>query len=155
MPQQATILIMADTVVSVLNGATLSFPFTAERWYVPVRDLKDMAGMNEPLVSVVPTKIDGEILNRAGAYMETYLVAVGVQMVIGQGAMTNAQILAATDPLMYLVEEIVDLLVVTTIPSDPLAKCTDYTNEPIYAPAHLDEKRLFTSVLTFTFKLGR
>ncbi len=150
----STAVTIADAVVDRLNAGPLPLPCTVERWYVPVRDLKDL--IDEGLVlSVVPVTIEGTVLDRAGHYMEVYGVAVGIQQVIGQGVMTNDQIKAAVDPLMDFAEQITELFELETIGTNPPVTCTGYTNDPIYSPHHLDEKRVFTSVLIFTFKTGR
>ena len=35
------------------------------------------------------------------------------------------------------------------------SKCVRVANEPIYVPAHLDDERVFTSVVTLTFRVAR
>jgi hypothetical protein len=37
----------------------------------------------------------------------------------------------------------------------PEALCVEGKNEPIYLPPHLDENRVFTSVLSLTFREAR
>jgi hypothetical protein len=144
------IIDIADAVVTAINGATLSQSVTAERFYVPVHDIEDPALH----VTVVPAALDGKLLDRRGKNLFTYLVDVAVQKVIGVGSMTNDQIKAACDPLMSFAEEIADLFDGKPL-GNSLVVCTNVKNVPIFAPDHLDEKRLFTSLLTLEFKAGR
>lgn len=149
----STAIILADSIVATLNSTALSLPFVAERWYVPIRDYtQDLTTLT---VSVVPVTIDGQLLNRAFQYMEQYGISLGIQQSIGQGAMTNTQIIAITDPLMAFVEEVTVLLVGSIVATEPYARCIGYKNDPIYVPQHLDEKRIFTSILNLSIKLGR
>lgn len=148
----AVILSIADAVTAALNGASMSLPFTAERMYVPIHEMRDLAGLK---VSVVPTALEGRLIDRSGRNLYDYTIHVGIQQSIGQGAMTYAQINAACDPLMQLCEEIADLFDGKAIASTPAARCVDVKNEPIYSPLHIDEKRVFTSLITLVFRLGR
>jgi len=152
MPITATVCDIADAMLDALNGTVLSLDFTADRWYVPIRDLRDLTGLT---LSVVPMTTAGTQLDRGGHYMDEYEVAIGIQQVIGQGMMTNAQIKTATDPLMAFAEQIVKLFRNYTLDRDPVAKCVGYVHDPIFAPQHVDEMRLYTSVITLKWKLGR
>ncbi len=151
----ATIIDIADAVVTDLNGATLGMMFTAERWYVPIRDLKDLTNEPNPTISVVPITIAGTLLARGGQYMEQYDIGIGIQKSIGSGAMKPSEIISACDPLMTFCEEIMDFFAAKALLSYPSAMCTQHKLEPIYSPQHLDERRAFTSVLTLTFKRGK
>lgn len=148
----AVIVSIADAVVAALNGATLSLPFTATRVYVPVHSITDLKCLT---VSVVPATLEGALLNRSGRNLFDYQIHVGIQKTIGSGTMTDAEINAAADPLMLLAEEVGDLFDGKLLESTPAARCIDVKNAPIFAPDHLDEKRLFTSLVTLTFRLGR
>lgn len=150
----AMIADIADAVVTALNNATLSQTFTAERSYVPLHELKDLADLK---VTVVPTGLTLSSLTRAGLSLYDYVIDIGVQKSLGSGAMTNAQIVAAADPYMRLSQEIVDLFNSERIqiPYGPSVNCITVTNTPIFAAKHIDEMRLFTSVISLTFRLGR
>jgi hypothetical protein len=80
---------------------------------------------------------------------------VAIQKRIEAGAKTAAEIQALVDPLMDLVEEIGDLFRGKGLPLRPDATCVEGKNEPIYLPPHLDEHRVFTSVLSLTFREAR
>ena len=151
----ATVIDIADAVVTDLNGTTFSQTFTAERWYVPIRDLKDLTNETEPTISVVPLTIEGTLLTRGGAFMEQYQIGIGIQKSIGKGQMSNQDIIAATDPMMTFSEELMNFFAAKALLSFPSAFCTQHKLEPIYSPQHLDERRVFTSVLTLTLKRGK
>lgn len=148
------IIQIADAVTVELNETEWSLPFRATRVYVPVHELRDLSVL---AVTVVPKSLKPRLLNRAGANMYDYFIDIGIQQVIGVGPMTDSEINAAADPLMALAEEIVgsffleDLKVSFT----PLPKCIDAENVPIYHPSDIDEKRLFTTVVTLNYRVGR
>lgn len=148
----AAIVDIADAVVAVLNGASLSQSFTAVRYYVPVHDLRDLVDLT---VSVVPASLTSAILTRSNLASTDYVIHIGIQKVIGQGPMTNAQALAAVDPLMQLVQEISDLFNGKPLVGYTAADCMSVENDPIYAPQHMDQQRVFTSVLALTFNMVR
>jgi hypothetical protein len=158
----AAILNIADAVVEVLNAPSPPLPqtFTAERFYVPIHSLKEMSmalqayPVTDALkVVVVPTTVGGELLDLAGHYMETFTVAIGVQQVIGIGPMTNAGIKAACDPLVFLCQQIIAQFAAKLLTGFSRARCTDHEWH-LFVPADLDEKKLFTSVVTLTYKVG-
>ena len=156
----ASIITIADAVVVELNEPdnAWSLPFTASRVYVPVRDLKDMAESREIVVGVVPKSLKPRLLNRAGANMYDYFIDIGIQRVIGVGPMSDADINAAADPLMSLAEEVVSAFFLEDLPIvgwNVTPKCIDAENTPIYHPPDIDEKKLFTTVVTLNYRLGR
>lgn len=142
---------IAEAVKSALNAASLSQSFTAERLYVPVYSTIDMAGLK---VSVVPASDESERLSRASTLC-TYRVDVGVQKRIGTGAMTEAEIRAACDPLMTLAEEIGDLFDGEPLAGYTAAKCTETATRVIYMPQMIDTHRVFLSVVSLTFQVVR
>src|SRR3954464_1021925 len=106
----ATVIAIADAVVSTLNAAaeanSLSLYFVAERAYVPVYDsARDFVDLK---VTVVPHGLTFAALARRSDDFD-YVVDVAVQKRIEAGAKTAAEIAVAADPLMVLVEEILDL----------------------------------------------
>jgi hypothetical protein len=151
----ATVIAIADAVVSTLNAAAeanaLSLYFVAERAYVPVYEAKDLAELK---VTVVPHGLTFAALARRSDDFD-YVVDVAVQKRIEAGAKTAAEIAVAADPLMVLVEEMLDLFRGKRMDAHPDALCVEGKNEPIYLPQHLDENRVFTSVLSLTFREAR
>lgn len=149
----STAIIIADAVVSALENSSLSLPFTVERWYVPTRRYEDLVDLGLVL-SVVPLTIGGQILNRAGRYLEVYETSIGVQQIIGIGPMTNDEIKVICDPLMDFVEQITEVFEFEKLPDLPIAVCTNWRLNPSYSPEFLHERRVFVSVITLTHKIG-
>jgi len=146
----ATMLTIADAVVTVLNGATLSQPIQAARHYLPECDLKEMDQLH---VTVVPAELDEEIADRARDRAE-YTIHVAVQKRETQPQPPGRDT-EASDGLMRLVEEIDDLFRHKPLASYPEAHWTKTENKPIYDPKHLQEHGQFTSLLAFRFRIMR
>lgn len=136
----ATLPNVADAIVTVLNNAALSQTFTAVRLYRPVTELKDFSGIK---VTVVPKDQVLTLADRAQGLTE-FRIDIGVQKKLTTAS--NAEI----DEMMELVEEILDLIRLTV--SFGIAKWLRTENELIYSPDHLDEMRVFTSILTLTLR---
>ena len=141
----ATLVDIANAVVTELNGASFSLPFEAVRHYRPVFNLAEMQSIH---VSVVPKATSQEIHSRSRTVGD-YQVDVGVQQKFADGA--------ELDPLMTLVEEIADQFRFKrlALPGGQEAVWVRTENDPVYAPEHVDELRQFTSVLTLTFRVVR
>jgi len=136
------LLRIADGVVAVLNAASLSQPFQAERLYLPQFELPDLKVLH---VTVVPKDEDTKPLSRRQA-QRIYRVDVGVQKKFEKGDA------AELDPLVALVEEIAALFRGKRLQAVPEAVCTVTKPDPIYSPEHMEQFRQFTSVVTLTFK---
>ena len=141
----ATILDIADAVVAELNGGSFGLPFTATRAYIPRFDLEEMATLR---VTVVPKGVQITRGSR-GKDQHDYRVDVGVQQKFEQ------EDAAELDSLMGLVEQIADHFRSLALETDPEAVCVAVENGPVYAQEHMREGRLFTSILTLTFRAWR
>ncbi|MBW1649016.1 MAG: hypothetical protein JRJ72_13110 [Deltaproteobacteria bacterium] len=136
---------IADAVVAELNAApagTFSQPFTAQRRVLPEFDLEDLAQLK---VSVVPKSVEITGSTRAASQYEI-AVDVGVQKKLGKDL--DAEVAA----LGTLVDEMADFLRGRTLDQAPFAVWVGIRNDPVYAPEHLAERRVFTSVLTVTYR---
>lgn len=140
----ATIIQIADAVVTQLNAATLSQPLTAARLYAPSFELPDMETLH---VTVVPRGIASTSLDRKRDSF-SYEIDLAVQKKTDMAQ-------ASLDALMTLVEEIADHFRTEPLASFPGARCVDVKNVPVFSQEHLDELRQFTSVLTLTFRMAR
>lgn len=139
---------IADAVVTDLNGAvagTFAQTFTAARHYRPQFDLAELKTLR---VSVVPKGIAITGLMRS-ANQHDVSVDVAVQKKV------NPADSAELDGLMTLVEQIADYFRLRRLTGMPTALWTKTDNVPVYAPEHLETKQVFTSVLTFTFRVVR
>ena len=141
----ATIIDIADAVVSELNGGTFSQGFTAERHYRPVFELADMKTLH---VTVVPKGVEMSGASRS-LVQHDFAVDVAVQKKLESGDA------AEMDALMSLVEEIADFFRHLRLDAVPSAVWVRTENFPVYAPEHIEELQQFTSILTVTFRVLR
>jgi hypothetical protein len=144
----ATILDIADAVVAALNGATLSQTFVAERFYVPVKDLqRDLGSLK---VLVVPKSLALVPVSR-NSDDHTYLIDIAIQKRISKDALTNIQKKAECDPLVRLMEEIVDLFRGKALAGQAGVSCMKAENPWVFDPGSLDEEGTFLSLATLHF----
>jgi hypothetical protein len=146
----APIIDIADAVVAALNAAAnpdppvgepaFSQPFTAVRKVLPAYELADLAGVH---VTVVPKGVDVTGASRS-ACQHDFQVDVGVQRKLG----TDLE--GETAAMLVLVDGIATFLRRRAMAA---AAWVRSANEPVYSPDHLAEKRLFTSVLTVTYRV--
>ena len=152
MSSQSLIAQIADAVVTDLNAAGTEFEgeFTAERHYRPRFEVGN-GDLDELRVSVVPRGISIEKATRAGDIHEVQ-VDVAVQQKLPPEADDSP---AAIDMLMRTVQQIADHMRGRRLSAFEEAAWRRIENEPIYAVDHLDELRVFTSVLTLTYRVLR
>ena len=136
---------IADAVTDELNAGSFGQTFIAERLYRPEFDLAEFKTLR---VTVVPKGLSTSGLSRG---QNQYDVSVDVAVQKKLTTEDDAEI----DPLMSLVEELADFFRLRRLAGSPGAAWLKTENAPVYAPEHLETKKLFTSVLTFTFRLGR
>ena len=133
---------IADAVVAELAGGEFSQSFTPERRVLPEFELPDLKDLQ---VTVVPRGVEIRAATRG---MSWYDVQVDVAV---QRKIADAD--EDVPALCGLVEEIADFLRGWRFVEEPSAVWVSIVNEPVYSPEHLAEKRLFTSVLTVTYRL--
>ena len=136
---------IADAVAAELNGAppeTFSQAFTAVRMVLPEFDLADLADLK---VTVVPKAVEITGATRGTSQYEI-AVDVGVQKKLGKDLDAEVAVLGT------LVDEISDYLCRRPLSQAPWAAWSATRNEPVYAPEHLAGERVFTSVLTVTYR---
>ena len=136
----AIILEIADEVVSILNGASLSQSFTAVRRYQPRFTLEELETLR---VSVVPKSIAETLFARKVSGKEI-AIDIGVQKKT-EGADSEY------DDLMLLTEEISDLFIRTRLSTPESVAWKQTANDPIYSVDDLNEQQVFLSVVTITF----
>jgi len=139
----STILDIADAVTSSLNAGPFNPALSAERRYQPVFDLADLAALK---VSVVPKAVTISNATRTDGYFDC-AIDIGVQKKIADDS--------ELDGLVGLVEQIADHLRQKRLDDAPEAAFVSIANEPVFAPEHLDQQHVFTSVLTLTYRVRR
>ena len=145
----ATLTDIADAVVAELNGHTFSQPFTAARMYRPLFDLKELSTLH---VTVAPAGFTVEPIDRA-RNQEEYVIDVAVQQ--APDPLDNAHL----DPLAGLVEEVAAFFRLRRPTTYSAAICVKAALAPGsdrgFLVEHMDEMRLFTSILALTFRVVR
>jgi hypothetical protein len=140
---------VADAVVAEINDAKLGMPLSAARSYEPGHTLDELQVVQ---ISVVPATLEiGQAARSAGSY--DYSIQVGVQkkLLAADGEPLRDEI----DGLVELTEQIGDLLRNRRLKQYMNACCTGVKHEPICAAEHLLEMRVFTAVLTMTYRVYR
>ena len=147
----ARVVEIAKAVATDLNAQAFAQAFSAKRVYVPKVDLADL---EELTVSVMASSHKGERATRA-EYEHTYVVEIGIQKKLGQGAEGEDPDPAEIGPLMDLEEEIADYCetLEVTLADGSTAMCTEVETDPVYLPEHMIQQRVFTSVVALTFEV--
>lgn len=143
---------IADAVTAELNAApagTFDPAFTAQRKVLPVHELKDLAELK---VTVVPKAVQITGSTRSASQYDI-TVDIGVQRKLAAGSAPGSNDMdTEVDTLGALVDQIADYLRQRPLAALPGASWVSIANEPVYAPEHLLEQRVFTSVLTVTYR---
>ncbi len=136
---------IADAVVSVLNADGFSEAFTAQRLYRPEFSLKDLTGLR---FTVVPRSESIETSTRSTDQFD-YEIDVAVQKKLATDTVEEI------DDLVSLSELIGDRFRHVTLETAPKAYWVESEIRIPYAPEHLEQCQVFTSVLTLTFRMMR
>lgn len=139
----STILDIADAVTASLNAGPFNPALSAERRYQPAFELADLAALK---VSVVPKSVTISNATRTDGYFDC-AIDIGVQKKIADDS--------ELDGLVDLVEQIADHLRQKRLDDAPDAAFVSIANEPVFAPEHMDQQRVFTSILTVTYRVRR
>jgi hypothetical protein len=142
----STITAIADAVTSHINSGTFSQPLTAVRMFQPAFTLEDLKDLR---VSVVPRTLQMSPVTRDSLAIE-YVVDVGVQKKLPAEGMD-----AAIDELLVLVEAIADHLRFKRLEGFPDAAWVGISNEPVVSSEAIEQHRVFTSVLSVTYRERR
>ncbi len=136
--------VLAQAITVALAAHNFGVSFTPVRRFVPITEIKAMG--NAIVVQVVAKAITPTEQNTRGYPTFDFSVDIGVQKRV------NPDDLAEMDAMMGLVQAIVRFLFDgnLTIPVRPLS----ITNDPAYAPDHLAQHRVFTSVITATYRVA-
>ena len=142
----SVILDLADAVAAELNAAeegTFGLDFVAARMVLPRFKLEDLSTLH---VTVVPASAGAEMQTRAQMLYEVE-INIGVQKLLGKDVDDEIE------DLLDLVEAIGDYLRGRTLDDATYASWMRQDNDPTYAPDHLANENVFTSVLTITYRL--
>ena len=133
---------MADKVTASLNAEDFSLDFTAVRRYVPIFELSDLDSLQ---VSVIPRGREDTPLTR-GTDQREVEIQVGVQKRVASLAASDV------DPLVALTEEIADHLTRQHLGDSDEYRWLRTEFTAVYSPEDLREKRVYTGVVTATYR---
>jgi len=134
---------IADAIVTELQNAAFSEPLAVSRRVLPEYELPELKDLT---VTVVPKSVQITNITRQSSSFDVS-VDIGIQQKIGRDTDTDVQRLSG------VVTEIVSYLNRRSLAGLPAVQFKSIANEPVYVPEHLSENRLFTSVLTLTYKV--
>jgi len=137
---------IADALASELNAGSFSETFTAERAWQPVFEPGDVDSLQ---VTVVPRSLSIINATRQHSFFD-YSIDVGVQKKLGVDPDPSE-----IDALDTFTEEVADALRLARLAGFPTAAFFSIEREPIVARDHLEELRIFTTVLTITYRVKR
>jgi len=142
----STIAALADAVAAHVSAGFYGQPVTAVRMYQPAFTLEDLKDLR---VSVVPRTTGISAASRESSTFECVL-DVGVQKKLpAEGEV------AEIDGLLDLVEEIADHVRLKRLPDAPDAAWVSIAHEPVVSTESLEQHRVFTSVLSVTYRVRR
>lgn len=133
---------LTQAVADALNAQAFHPPFTASRAYLPAVDLEQLG---ELTVIVAPRALDRRVETRTSTSL-TVTIDVGVLKKI---TVTDMQ---AMDQLMSLVEALSDFLQLRSFES-LRAAWISLSNDPMVSPKELNEKGVFLSLISVTYRL--
>ena len=134
---------IADAIVAELSTATFSEPLVITRRVLPEYEIAELKALT---VTVVPKSVGINNITRESSSFEV-AIDIGVQQKIGKDTDTEVTRLSG------VVSELIAFMNRRKLAGFPAAVFVSMVNEPVYAPEHLSEKRLFTSILTLTYKV--
>ena len=142
----STISTLADAVTGHINAGTYAQPVSAVRTFQPAFTLEDLGYLR---VSVVPRTTTVSAASRESSTYE-HVLDVGVQK-----KLPAEDDQAAIDGLLELTEAIGDRLRHTRLAGFPEAAWAGLAQEPVVSSESLEQHRVFTSVLSVTYRVRR
>tara|TARA_B100000614_G_scaffold18726_1_gene15179 strand:- start:1 stop:432 length:432 start_codon:yes stop_codon:yes gene_type:complete len=137
---------LADAVTSQLNQSEIIT--NAKRMVLPIHDLSQLRALT---VSVVPRGVQVQSITRKLSQYDCQ-VDIGIQQKL---TVPQDQIDTAVKDLSGFVQQIADYLQRQPLTDMPYAIWIKVENVPIYDPDHLANQRVFTSVLTLTYRITK
>jgi hypothetical protein len=137
---------LADAVTLQLNQSWIVT--NAKRQVLPIHDLSQL---RELTISVVPRGVQIQSITRKLSQYDCQ-VDIGIQQKL---TVTQDEIDPAVKDLSGLVQQLADYLQRQPLTNMPYAIWIKVENVPIYDPDHLAQQRVFTSVLTLTYRITK
>ena len=137
---------LADAVTSQVNQSGIVTH--AKRQVLPIHDLSQLRALT---VSVVPRGVQVQSITRKLSQYDCQ-VDIGIQQKL---TVPQNEIDPVVKDLSGLVQQIADYLQRQPLTDMPYAIWIKVENQPIYDPDHLANQRVFTSVLTLTYRITK
>lgn len=138
-----SIVAIADAVAAHVSAGSYGQPVAAVRVHQPAYTLEELKDLR---VSVVPRTVQTTAATRQSLAIE-YAVDVGVQKKLPAEGVE-----AAIDELLALVDAIAERLRFARLPGFPAAAWAGFRHEPVVSSEALEQHRVFTSVLSVTYR---
>lgn len=145
MPASSVAVDIAEAMLATLEGVEFSQEYTADRRYVVNWDVEELTGVE---MSIVP---QAQLVTNQDRTRNSNEVSVDVGIQVKVDGITPEHV----DPYMVLAQEVMDHFSRRALPDLPAAKFMRVGSKVIFSPAHLDQKRTFTSVVTVTYRLAK
>ena len=136
---------VADAVRDELAAGTFSIPFKAIRAF---RHDQTLPEGKELKVSVVPNAVRASPVSRGLCHYD-------MEIYIAVSKKVDRATPEAIDPLLGLVEEIIDFFRLRRLANAPEAMWLSTENKPMVSTEHLETMKQFTSLVTNTYRLCR
>lgn len=146
----STISALADAVAEHINAGAYAQPVSAVRTYQPAFTLEELGALR---VSVVPRTTTVTAASRESSTFE-HVLDVGVQKKLPAPSQDGDE-KATIDELLELTEAIGDRLRHTRLAGFPEAAWAGLAHEPVVSSESLEQHRVFTSVLSVTYRVRR
>lgn len=140
---------IATALVDAISAASLSQPVTVRRSWMPRQDKHSGSLRGNPLVTVYPQGRIPGVLTR-GQESNLHRISVAVQKLLDHPEDDGEQ-RAEIDGLVYLAEEISDLLHMAELTAVPSVHWSGTEHDPLCDYTMLLESQVFTSVLQISY----
>lgn len=145
---QHLIIQVADALVAQINASALITGGSLQPATRHYRPQFELAELKSARITVVPKSIVITGMARSSNQHDCSVdIAVQKKLLTADAA--------ELDPLMLLTQELSDLLRLTRLSLMPTALWVKTENNPIYALEHLENQRVFTGLLTMTYRVVR
>lgn len=134
---------IADAIVAELQAGSFSEPLSISRRVLPEFELAELKALT---VTVVPKSVQIANITRQSSSFDV-AVDIGIQQKIEKD--TDAEVTR----LSGIVTELVSYLNRRPLSSLPNVQFKSISNDPVYVPEYLSQKRLFMSIVTVNYKV--
>ena len=139
----ADIITIADAITAEINAGTFSQNIAAVRLLLPEFELGELSELK---VTVVPKGVEMTPFSRQYTQYD-YSIDIGLQKKL------TGQVDTEMPPMLAFTDEIVTFLRKRSLAAVPGATWIRCSNDPVYSREHLIQSRVFTSVITVTYRM--